>query len=86
MNDLRVGIIVAEISVIVPCFNEAENVLPLVKELAEILRPLGRPFEILYVDDGSTDETAARLAGAAELYPELRFIRHRRYQRGARLQ
>ena len=81
MNDLRVFFSwnnVVEISVIVPCFNEAENVLPLVKELTETLCLLGRPFEILYVDDGSTDETPARLAGAAELYPELRFIRHKR--------
>ena len=78
MNDLRAGIILVEISVIVPCFNEAENILPLVKELTETLRTLRRPFEILYVDDGSTDETPARLTSATELYPELRFIRHMR--------
>lgn len=46
-----------EISVIVPCFNEAENVVILTKRLEKSLASLNRDFEIIFVDDGSTDET-----------------------------
>jgi len=67
-----------EISVIVPCFNEAENVEPLALELVEVLRPLGHSFEILYVDDGSRDNTATAVEDLAGKFPELRLIRHTR--------
>ena len=46
-----------EFSVVIPVCNEAENVLPLAKEIAAALA--GREFEVLFVDDGSTDQTAA---------------------------
>lgn len=42
-------------SVIVPIHNEKESVQPLHQEIAEAMKPLGEPFEILFVDDGSTD-------------------------------
>jgi glycosyltransferase involved in cell wall biosynthesis len=54
------------ISVVVPVFNEEESVAPLVGELREALGRLGRPSEIIIVDDGSIDATPAvldRLAG-----------------------
>ncbi|HIJ39128.1 MAG TPA: glycosyltransferase family 2 protein [Rhodospirillaceae bacterium] len=63
------------VAVVVPVRNEAENILPLVAEIAAALR--GRYlFEIIYVDDGSDDQTPARLREARTLYPELRSIRH----------
>jgi dolichol-phosphate mannosyltransferase len=65
------------VSVIVPVKNEAENVLPLVEEIHRALD--GRAeFELIYVDDGSTDDTPAQLALAARRFERLRVIRHRR--------
>ena len=63
-----------ELSVVVPVYNEAENIAPL---LAEIDQALGSiPHEIIYVDDASDDETPARLREAQKQYPNLRVLRH----------
>jgi dolichol-phosphate mannosyltransferase len=65
-----------EVSVVIPVCNEAENIEPLAREIDAALR--GRvPFEIIYVDDGSTDATAdiARRLREREL-PNLRLLRH----------
>jgi len=51
----------AEISVVVPVFNEAGNVTPLYERLAPALEATERSFEVLFVDDGSTDGTAAEI-------------------------
>ncbi len=64
-----------EISVLVPVMNEAGNIRPLVEEIAAALA--GRRFEIIYVDDASTDDSPAELAGCAADIPELRVLRHR---------
>ncbi len=63
-----------EISVVVPVRNEAGNVAPLVAEIAAALR--GRSFEIVFVNDGSTDETEAQLLALMAQCPRLRQIRH----------
>ena len=63
------------VSIIVPVRNEAENVKPLIAEIAAALD--GRwNYEIIYVDDGSTDATAERLATEMERCANLRQIRH----------
>ena len=46
-----------QLSLVVPVYNEAGNVLPLVASSVEVLRAMGRPFEIILVNDGSTDTT-----------------------------
>jgi glycosyltransferase involved in cell wall biosynthesis len=67
-----------EISVIVPCYNEEDNIEPLVRELTGALRQLQKSFEIVYVDDGSTDKTADRLEEMKSAFPELRLVKHLR--------
>jgi glycosyltransferase involved in cell wall biosynthesis len=65
------------ISVVLPAKNEEANIAPLVEELAAALAPLG-PFEVIYVDDGSTDGTPAELRRLMATRPWLRAIRHER--------
>jgi dolichol-phosphate mannosyltransferase len=62
------------ISVIVPVRNEAGNIAPLVEEIAAALS--GRRFEVIYVNDGSTDGTAAELTTLKAKHPWLRQVRH----------
>ena len=64
------------VSVIVPVRNEAENVAPLVAEIAAALA--GGSFEVIYVNDGSTDGTEAELVRLKAQHPWLRQIRHAR--------
>jgi dolichol-phosphate mannosyltransferase len=63
------------VSIVVPVRNEAENVAPLIAEIVDAIG--GRwAYEIIYVDDGSTDATADRLAAAMRQRGNLRQIRH----------
>lgn len=61
-----------QLSLVVPVYNEAGNILPLVASAGEALTALGRPFEIILVNDGSTDSTAAEIAQAAARWPQCR--------------
>jgi dolichol-phosphate mannosyltransferase len=63
-----------DFSVVVPVCNEAENVEPLAREIDAALR--GRSYEMLFVDDGSTDDTAANLFKLKSALPSLRVLRH----------
>ncbi|MBM5791486.1 MAG: glycosyltransferase family 2 protein [Cyanobacteria bacterium M_surface_10_m1_298] len=60
-----------ELSVVVPLFNEEESLPLLVERLLASLRPLGCPFELVLVDDGSSDRTADVLRQQAQAVPEL---------------
>lgn len=64
------------VSVVVPVKNEAPNVLPLIEEIERSCATLA-PFEVIYVDDGSTDSTVAELERARLTRPWLRIIRHK---------
>ena len=63
------------LTVIVPVKNEADNILPLIGEIRAALKD-GPAYEILYIDDGSTDATRDRLDEAARTVPELRVLYH----------
>ncbi len=64
-----------QLSVVVPVFNERDNIAPLVGEILAALR--GRlPFEIVYVDDQSHDDTLAVLQALRASTPELRVLHH----------
>lgn len=64
-----------DLSVIAPAHDEQDNVEPLISELDIALSPLDLEFEIIVVDDGSTDETAARLRDLLSRYDRLRVLR-----------
>jgi membrane-associated phospholipid phosphatase len=65
------------VSVLVPVKDEAANILPLIEEIHAALA--GEPaFEVIYVDDGSSDGTAEQLAAARSRFPQLRCLRHDR--------
>jgi dolichol-phosphate mannosyltransferase len=67
-----------KLSVVIPVCNEAENVQPLAREIQAALAAHG-PFEIIFVDDGSTDATAAAATAArAAGIPEIRLLQHSR--------
>jgi dolichol-phosphate mannosyltransferase len=63
------------LSIVVPVYNEAENVLPLLAEIDASLRA-SPPVEILFVDDGSDDETPTRLKSGMAGRSDLRVLRH----------
>ena len=60
-----------ELSIVVPLFNEEESLPHLVAKLLEALRPLGRTFELVLVDVGSSDATADVLRQLSTTTPEL---------------
>jgi glycosyltransferase involved in cell wall biosynthesis len=66
-----------EMTVIIPVYNEEENVEPLIGELFPVLRSNGRSFEVIYVDDSSTDNSLSVLEEMRKRYAELRVLRHR---------
>jgi len=69
------------VSVVIPMRNEGPNVLPLIAEIAEALA--GTLYEVVCIDDGSTDDTAARLAEAAARWPVLALRHARSYGQSA---
>src|SRR5690349_11002786 len=67
-----------ELSVVIPVFNEEKNLQTLCTGLVNVLRRLGVPFEIIAVNDGSSDNSLNVLKATAGLTPELRIIDFRR--------
>jgi glycosyltransferase involved in cell wall biosynthesis len=59
-----------ELSVLIPVYNEVDNVVPLHAELDQVLSTLPLRYELVFVDDGSTDGTTAKLAAVQDSDPE----------------
>lgn len=66
------------LSVVIPVHNEEQALLPLYDRLTAVLERLGRPYEIIFVDDASTDRSFELLANLVETDPRLRVVRLRR--------
>jgi dolichol-phosphate mannosyltransferase len=63
------------LSLVIPAYNEQENVEPLLARIAAALPQTGKSFEVIIVDDGSTDGTPELLRQAMTRYPWLRVLR-----------
>ena len=66
------------LSVVIPVHNEEQALLPLYDRLTAVLERLGRPYEIIFVDDASTDRSFELLANLVETDARLRVVRLRR--------
>jgi len=67
-----------ELSVVVPVYNEEENVEPLIGEINGVLRHLGKSYEVVVVDDGSEDQTFAVLSKLHREQPTMTVVRLKR--------
>lgn len=65
-----------ELTVVVPVYNEAENLGPLIAEICAALDPVCGHYEIIYIDDGSSDDSAQKLLDIKIDCPHLRILSH----------
>lgn len=61
-----------DVSIVIPIYNESENVANLVRRVGEAMLPTGKRFELICIDDGSSDDSAQRLADLAKAHDWLR--------------
>lgn len=66
------------ISIIVPVFEETDNVLPMAREVAAAFAAVPNDWELVFVDDGSRDQTWEKVCEAARANPRVRGVRHTR--------
>ncbi len=64
------------LSVVIPVYNERDNLTPMLDELEAVLRGVGRDFEVICVDDKSTDDSLLLLERLRASRPHLRIVRH----------
>ena len=67
-----------QFSVVVPFFNEQENIPPLYMKLTEVMDGIGEPYELVFVDDGSKDNTFKVLSDIYEHDRRVNIVRLRR--------
>ncbi|AKB37907.1 Glycosyl transferase, family 2 [Methanosarcina siciliae C2J] len=67
-----------ELSTVIPAYNEEESVVPCYWEVIEALKPLGKSYEIIFVDDGSTDSTFEKLNELSKTDSRLRVLKLRK--------
>jgi glycosyltransferase involved in cell wall biosynthesis len=66
-----------QVSVVIPGLNEADSLPELARRVHETLNPLG-PYELIFVDDGSTDDSWSRIIALHQQYPSVRGVRLRK--------
>jgi glycosyltransferase involved in cell wall biosynthesis len=66
------------LSVIIPIYNECETIRPLFEKTAEVMRKIGQPWEILFINDGSQDDSEETLDALAGEHPEVKVLHFRR--------
>jgi len=67
-----------DISIIIPVYNEEDNIIALYKKIIDDLSPLDRTYEIIFVDDGSTDNTYKKLKEIEADITTIKIIKFRR--------
>src|SRR5690242_12525414 len=67
-----------QLSLVMPIFNEEDNILLLHKRVSEVMERLGQPYELIAVDDGSRDRSYTILSELAARDARLRVVRFRR--------
>ena len=68
----------AQVSLFLPCYNEADNVARTARQALDVLGRLGADFEVIIVDDGSTDATGEIADSLAAENDRVKVIHHRR--------
>ena len=63
-----------EISIVIPAYNEEESLNALFEDLYPVMKGMGRPFEIIFINDGSKDSTLGILYDFYLTHPEVRII------------
>ncbi len=71
------------LSVVIPVFNEEESLPPLCEKIHAVLEELDREYEVIFVDDGSTDRSFEVMRELRDVYPAIRAVRFRRNYRKA---
>jgi glycosyltransferase involved in cell wall biosynthesis len=66
------------LSVIIPAYNEAENIVATLENVTTAFEPLNLPHEILVIDDGSRDETAALVVANQPRFPQVKLLKNER--------
>ena len=64
-----------EVSIVIPVYNEEESLRPLLEGIVPVMDNLGKSYEIIIIDDGSTDSSLETLRSLAPKYPFLRIIK-----------
>lgn len=67
-----------DLSIVIPLYNEEDNIEPLYADLSEALQEIGKSYEVIVIDDGSRDASYQRLKSVHERDPRWRVVRFRR--------
>lgn len=65
-------------SIVIPVYNEADNIEPMVREIAAAFAGRPESYEVIFVDDASSDGSVALIERLAQDYPAVRCLRHKR--------